>query len=446
MLMLLIKRGIIALLALMLLATVGCRKKGPEEMLTEAREALKHGDTYGAEYKLESIIKSDPQSPAAQDARLLWGNCLAQAREFEEARVKWGEVLQNVPLSEPLAQAAYRNRILSLEEEGKFSEAIAEIGRTTETLARVPDFAKMTYRKLADLYLENKEPKKAEAQLLQIKKVSPPGPDAAAATRDLGEFYVRTEQYDKAVAEFQELKTAAKTDEDAFDAISKLAGALARAKRFDEAALVYQDRLDKNTTGSLKAVLHWGIGTIRRVAAEDAKDPKAKQDLQETSRKEYETAIDLTQKELESEILADKKVMLASQVGNIYLEMGSDEKAIAFLQGYLDKHPGEAMAMWMLGRRIVEINLVRKNYDEAKKWLRKIAEALPNTREGQWAANQSLGLDQMLQQEKMKQQAAGASAATTDTLKGPAATTETLKGAAGAGEAPKADDANTTHS
>jgi hypothetical protein len=52
----------------------------------------------------------------------------------------------------------------------------------------------------------------------------------------------------------------------------------------------------------------------------------------------------------------------------------------------------------------------------------------------------------MLQQEKMKQQAAGASAATTDTLKGPAATTETLKGAAGAGEAPKADDANTTHS
>jgi len=442
----LIKRGIIALLALMLLATVGCRKKGPEEMLTEAKEALKRGDTYGAQYKLESIIKSDPRSPAAQDARFLWGNCLAQAREFEEARAKWGEVLQNVPLSEPLAQAAYRNRIMSLEEEGKFSEAIAEIGRTTETLARVPDFAKMTYRRLADLYLANKEPKKAEAQFLQIKKVSPPGPDAVAATRDLGEFYVRTEQYDKAVAEFQELKTAAKTAEDAFDAISKLAGALARAKRFDEAAVVYQDQLDKNTTGSLKAVLHWGIGTIRRVAAEDAKDPKAKQDLQETSRKEYETAIDLTQKELESEILADKKVLLASQVGNIYLEMGSDEKAIAFLQDYLDRHPGDAMATWTLGQRIAEVNLVRKNYDEAKKWLRKIADALPNTREGQWAANQSAKLDQMLQQEKMKQQAAGASSATTDTLKGPAATTETLKGAAGAGEAPKADDANTTHS
>jgi len=114
------------------------------------------------------------------------------------------------------------------------------------------------------------------------------------------------------------------------------------------------------------------------------------------------------------------------------------------------------MATWTLGQRIAEINLIRKNYDEAKKWLRKIAEALPNTREGQWAANQSAGLDQMLQQEKMKQQAAGASSATTDTLKGPAvttdtlkgpaATTETLKGAAGAGEAPKADDANTTHS
>lgn len=487
------KRSMVVLLALALLATQACRKKGPEELLGEAKEAINRGDFYGAEYKLENIIKSDPKSPVAQDARFLWGNCLAsQENDLEGARAKWGEVLQNVPLSEPVAQAAYKSRIMSFVRERKFAEAIAEINRTSETLAQTPDFAKITYRALADLYLANKEPLKAEAQLKQIKKVSPPR-EVPAATRDLGEFYIETNQPEKAEAEFRELKKAAKSNEEIYaairilgdaymrinqlekavtefqelqkvakkkeetlDAISRHAGALAKLKRFDQAAQVYQDELDRNTTDTVKAVMHWGIGTIRRVAAEETKDPKAKQDLQETSRKEYDTAIDLTEKELESEILADKKVLLASQVGNIYLEMGSDEKAIAFLQGYLGKHPGDAMATWTLGQRIAEINLIRKNYDEAKKWLRKIAEALPNTREGQWAANQSAGLDQMLQQEKMKQQAAGASSATTDTLKGPAvttdtlkgpaATTETLKGAAGAGEAPKADDANTTHS
>ena len=381
-------------LSALLLTAVGCKKKEPVQVLNEALASAKNCDVYSASQKCESLIQANPESFEAYQARFILGNLLANpdprnpaARDLEGARARWNEVVAHVPLKAEVAQNSYMNILKSYEAEKKYAEALATIDKTSSTLASEPAFAQYIQGYKINLLIQNKQVPEAEKMILADIEATTSETLRTAKNNKLADFYVQVpKDYDKALAILKAQRAAA-TDEQEIQTLTRqITGALALQKKFDESIAVFEDRVKNAKSDADKRDSLWGVAMMQRTKAEDAKDPKTKESLKEISNKTYQECIDQTRKAMDAEILNQQKLPYLTRISLIYQEMGDDKQAVGTLTSYLEKNAEDKVAWATLGPRIVESYMMKKDFANTKIWLKKMADALPNTQEGAQAA------------------------------------------------------------
>jgi tetratricopeptide (TPR) repeat protein len=397
-------------LGALLLTTVGCKKKEPAQVLNDAIESAKRGDVYGATQKCESLIQANPESFESYQARFVLANCLVQSGDMEGARARWNEVFTKVPLQTEVAQNAYMNYLQSYIMEKKYADAIKVIDTTSSTLATAPDFANYMQQYKINLFIENKQPQEAEKLILTDVEATTSETLRVAKKNKLADFYVQvTKDYDKALDILKAQRAAATDEKEIQMLVRQITGALGLQKKYDEAIAVFQDRVKNAKSDEDKGASLWGVAMMQRSKADEAKDDKTKEALKQVSNKTYQECIDQTRKSMDAEILNVQKLPHLQRISLLYQDMGDTSKSIETLSSYLETAKDDKTAWATLGMQIAKIYFSQKDFTNGKLWLKKTADALPNTQEGAQA------MSGIAQAEKYEQMMA-AQAATSGTL------------------------------
>jgi tetratricopeptide (TPR) repeat protein len=374
--MLLRKFWIVLLIATFAL-TVGCRKKTADDLLKEASESFTQGDLMGVMLKCQRIVDMDPNSARSMDARALLARCREESRDFEGARQTLGEIVEKKGLGDVAGQWATNEIVSSFQREGKIADAIKVLEKTQERkdFATNPAFARDMKVRIALLYRDNKEPKKAEAYMR----------DLIAKTKDENEFMSMTES---------------------------LVGLFMRDERTTEAMALYDDYLKKYPESTKRGLIIFGKGFLEKQMAEKAKDEATKAALTMQSDKTLLESETILKKQYDAEPLDDAKTRLAVQVSRVYRVMNRNDDAVALLEGDLAKRP-ENPGRGGIVSELVEVYLSVRNYAAAQALLQKLTTTEKDPKIVQWAS-------QALVQVQREKQAE--TAQTSDTL----TTTDTL--------------------
>ena len=114
----------LATAALMLLSSAGCSKKTPEQKIEEIRRYMRN-DPFLAVIKCKNFLDEHPNSPDADNVRLMLAKCYFQKREFAQTHKCLQEIYQKNGLLSPIGFNAYVGDMQTLFQDGKTTDAIA---------------------------------------------------------------------------------------------------------------------------------------------------------------------------------------------------------------------------------------------------------------------------------------------------------------------------------
>jgi tetratricopeptide (TPR) repeat protein len=337
------------------LSLSGCRKKAPEEIFAEAWKLFQRQDVLGAMFKSQDLIKKHPDSEAAANARMLLATCQMQNGDMEEARRTLDQIVKREGLRSQRGQTAYVNRLRTWPSPDK---AIAEILRTSATLAVAPDFARQIQLLLGSLYAENKQPEKAKAHFAGLMKT-------------------------------------AKSEEEAFAALESLVSLFMEEKNYGKALDLYRNRLKEKPNSKDRGILLFAIAAMHKRIAEATKDPQIKQSEEKAAKETFDGSAEVFRKQIASEPLERNKTVATIRLSRVFRSQGDGKKADETLESSAKQSKSDETRealMWELA----EACRNRKDVLGSRRRLQDIAKAFPNRESGRQASVFVARIDQML--------------------------------------------------
>lgn len=357
------KRNLLLTIALIAILLAGCRKKNPDDILTDAQKAFDRGDMIGAIVKAQDLVKKYPDTPAAIGGWFLLARSQAKNGDVQGARASLTEVITRLTLKSEPGQAAFQYRLDTYKNNrGSFDkpqEAINEIIKTSDTLrAAPPQFAQNIQIQLADAYFDNKQPDKAEAHLRTMLQNS-------------------------------------RTDEEALPIMEKIVAILLYEKKLPEALAIYQNRLEKSPNSKYKGSLLFGIGAMHLKIAETTKDPAGKATEEKAGHDAMNASEQVFLQQIKSEPIERNKTSLMIQLSHLYRGMGDNNKADAYIEQQIPKATKPEFKFELL-TELINYQLEHRNYPKAKHYLIEMTKLFPNQEIGQQAMRAIAKVDSIM--------------------------------------------------
>lgn len=350
---------IVVLSLLLGLLVVGCQKKTPEKLLSEASELVRNQDLLGAEQKYQTVIERSPKSKEAQIAHLALARCYTNEKEFGLAREQLDQYIKLV--GGPQTQEGFNALNMKLEiyvkGEKKPEKALSEALATSNTLRTAPEEARQSIQIiLARLYRENKQEKNA-AQLNHAILEQWPKNSA-----------IQLEALDGLVYPYSQ--------KDQKRDIRKVVG-------------IYQDYLNKYPQSPIKPIVLFGIGAYYQ---NDLKEQKLADEAFNASEKEFEVRI-------EKALGADDKGELMIQLAKEQRFRGNTEGAKQTLSSVIKKFPA-SQAKPAAQMQLVDMAMRDNNPKQAIALLEEMIKENPNSRMAGMAAQGIQQIREMMQKAK----------------------------------------------
>ncbi|MFP4579358.1 MAG: tetratricopeptide repeat protein [Candidatus Sumerlaeia bacterium] len=395
------------MIGVLLLGLIGCGSKTPEELLDAAYQDAQRGDMVGVGFKCEKIIKADPESEIAQEARFLWANALAQTGEVPEARKKWQTIVDKGEYSSPLIQNAVVNIVNSYVAEEDYTTAINTVKDVIEKTEAYPDFQTQAKFQLASLYMISEQNELAHSYLTQLLESAESHQEKQEVLGMLVDLLKNQDRLPEAIELYRDYidsmdESVEETEK--FAAMRVLGGLLVQEKKYEEAAQLYQDQIDNQPESDMLPILYWGVGSIMATAANNVEDAGKKSEFEKRSDAAYEKAISLTQQALDEEVIEAQKIHHVNRISNIYKEQGKYDKAVETLENYLEANPEDVNVKRTVLPLISEIYFLQKDFEKAKEALQRLADAMPGTQDAQQATQYIQMIDEAAQRDAIMQE------------------------------------------
>lgn len=346
---------------LALLAT-SCAQKPPEEVFDQARQAARRGDTIGAILKCQKIIEKHPESPVANDARMLIAEANMRNGETDAARNMLREVIDQSGLQTAVGRRAFRGLVATHNMAKDVEGAIRLLEETQPRLENMPDFRNETRATLASLYRENKQPEKGRAIL-------------------------------------EEMRQEAKTEGEYLMATERLVATTMSDNKPGDAVRLYDDFLEKYPDSENKALVYFGQGFFYNRMADQAEDAEEKKKYEEKAMDVLGRSLEMLEKQLDAELVPQRKVAILDQVAKVQVEMKQSMKAIAALREFVQDNPTLQERAMLMGR-IAEIQMMEGDFEAARKTFQEVKTSFPDSPIAQQADQILRAIDQKMEADR----------------------------------------------
>lgn len=211
----------------MLIALPACRKKSPEERLTEIGELVNQKNVVGAVLKSKELIRDMPKDPVAHQARMFLARYYFDTGSPDQAHQYLSDIYTDVGLESKLGLDAFAQDIFFHRQANDNAAGIAKLDKAIQTLKHDSDTtADLTMMK-ADLLIRDNKP-------------------------------------EDAIRIFNEIMLGARAESQRHEAREILANYLRSAKQFDKVADTYATFLKKFPDTSLRSDLEIAQGLALR--------------------------------------------------------------------------------------------------------------------------------------------------------------------------------------
>lgn len=187
----------VLLISIILLS--GCAKKTPGQKLEEAVNAFKKQDMLGAIIKFKNLIKENPNSQEAAQARLFLGRCYEMQGDFEEALANYEAVIKKVSLGDTKGQQAFSMKMNIYINQQKHDEAIKEMESVIKAIPEGSQYQKDLKFNLGIIYLDKKDYENAMKLLEPFLYDEKDAQVNQQAINMITQSYMRDKEFKKAI-------------------------------------------------------------------------------------------------------------------------------------------------------------------------------------------------------------------------------------------------------
>jgi tetratricopeptide (TPR) repeat protein len=332
---------VISFLALMLLASWGCKKKTPDEAMKKAVEKIQKKDLIGARIDLKEILKKYPDHPTSADARFLLAQCYYEERNFEQSRNQFAILFKENGPSSRIGQRSLELILNTYSMEKKYSEAIKEAEKVIENLPEDDNFRFKLSLLVTDLMAVDNN---TTGAINLLKKYMDNGKDAmqkSGALKRIVNLYDQNGQYDKVIEAYTSFAEKNPDIDDKNDLTVALAyynrksGNKEKADElFAKSVATYEDLIEKSLDNNQKADFLFRMAKTYEIWKNYDK-----------ARDSYDIII----KEHPDIPLCNQAII---SKGDAFFQEDKFAEALDFFQGILDKNPTDPQMIQVLRVRV----------------------------------------------------------------------------------------------
>ena len=190
---------ILIFLLISLIGFVGCRKKSPDEALSEAYMKFRQGDLIGARIDLKEILRKYPDQPVATDARFYLAQCYFAERDYTQSRNHALMLLEKFGPVDDRGKAAFDLILNTYKREGKFSEGIREATKFIKQLPPDDMFGFNIQCMISNLLIADNRTSEAISNLENLAENSTDNSRRLAALEQLVAIHAKRKDFDSAI-------------------------------------------------------------------------------------------------------------------------------------------------------------------------------------------------------------------------------------------------------